>query len=126
MDQWTESTFILKPSLVAGIGVFATHPIKAGTEVFKDNYSPRVLKTKDIPKAFQKYCIFLNDEESLCPERFDRMEVEWFLNHSKDPNLSKTPDEKIIALKDIQAGDEVFIDYNQLNEPEHLKESYYK
>jgi len=134
--EWTEFSFILKPSPLGGIGVFATHDIAKGTQVFKNSFELRNLKTKDIPSELIKYCIFLNDEECLCPKRFDRMEIGWYLNHSSDPNIankfvithaSEFGKERLVyATKDIKAGDEILIDYNALGEPEHLKEDYYK
>ncbi|MBY0501984.1 MAG: SET domain-containing protein [Alphaproteobacteria bacterium] len=124
--EWTEFSFILGPSEISGIGVFATHNILKGTQIFSGAHSPRKMITKDIPSDFLKYCIFLNDEECLCPERFDRMEIGWFLNHSHNPNVSITPEKKLVAICDIKAGEEILVDYNELNEPEHLKEAYYE
>jgi SET domain-containing protein len=54
------------------------------------------------------------------------MEIGWFLNHSETPNIIKKSDGLVYAVTDIQAGDEILMDYNQLNEPESMKESYYK
>lgn len=133
---WSEFSVILKPSPLGGIGIFATHDIPTGTQVFTQEFKPRKAKIKDIPTEFMKYCIYINDEECLCPEHFDRMEIGWYMNHSDDPNIGKK--EKMIdvvndiqkrddyAIKDIKAGDEILIDYNCLTEPEHLKEDYYK
>ena len=84
------------------------------------------MNTKDIPNDFLRYCIFLNDEECICSERFDRMEIGWYLNHSHDPNVSITPKKRVIAICDIKAEEEIFLVYNELNEPEHLKEAYYE
>lgn len=101
------------------------------------------MKIKDIPTDMLKYCIYINDNEVIAPEHFDRMEIGWFINHSNDPNIIrgiliqddlkktvvKTDDSKIrtvFTIKEIKAGDEILIDYNTLNEPEHLKESYFK
>jgi hypothetical protein len=137
-SEWTEFSFILKPSQLGGIGVFATHDIAKGTQVFRSSFELRRLKTKDIPSELVKYCIYLNDEECLCPKRFDHMEIGWYLNHSPDPNIANkfiitNPDEidntdnrRVYAVKDIKAGDEIEIDYNALGEPENLKEDYYK
>lgn len=124
-SQWTEFSCILKPSSLGGIGVFATHDIAQGTRVFTGDFSPRKTKIKELPPEFLKYCMLINDEECWCPERFDRMEIGWYLNHSDHPNIKKVSDDNIFALKDIQEGDEILIDYNDLNEPQHLKESYY-
>lgn len=150
--KWTEFSFILKPSTLSGIGVFATHDIPLGTVLFNQNIRSnlRVLKIKDVPAEAIQYCIYINDEECLCPERFDRMEICWYLNHSADPNIAKkVPQHRygsqdtsafkdaqdfydrrdknpFYAIKDIKAGDEILIDYNELNEPEHLQEDYFK
>jgi SET domain-containing protein len=125
MGKWTEFSFILKPSPIGGIGVFATHDIPAGKQAFSGQFSPRKMAIKDVHADFLKYCIFVNDEECLCPERFDRMEIGWFLNHSDKPNIAKNAEGLTIAVRDIKAGDEILCDYNQLNEPDHLKEAYY-
>ena len=124
--QWTEFSFILGPSQIGGLGVFATHDISKGMKIFSGTHSVRTMNTKDIPIEFLKYCIFLNDEECKCPERFDRMEIGWYLNHSKEPNVSITPEKRMVAICDIKAGEEILLDYNELNEPEHLKEAYFK
>lgn len=137
--NWTEFSFILKPSPLGGVGVFATHDIPSGTLLFNQDYKSnhRTLKIKDVPEELIKYCIYINNDECLCPERFDHMEIGWYLNHSATPNIAKKDLNEITmnidrvkrpfyAIKDIKAGDEILIDYNYLNEPEHLKEDYYK
>ena len=126
MTIWTQFSLIIKPSTLGGVGVFATHAISAGTQVFAGMYSPRKWRIKDIPAEFVKYCILLNEEECLGPERFDRMEIAWYVNHSDQPNIERRSDNDVIACRDIQAGDEILLDYNQLHEPEHLKEGYYR
>jgi hypothetical protein len=144
--NWTEFSFIIKPSALGGVGVFATHDIPSGTILFNQDIKQklRVLKIKDVPAESLKYCIYINNNECLCPERFDRMEIGWYLNHSADANSAKKGVKKssvikdaqdfydkrdrypFYAIKDIKAGDEILIDYDELNEPEHFKEDYYK
>ena len=123
--QTTEFSFILKPSPIGGIGVFATHAIPAGSQVLSGKFLPRKMKTQDIPEEFLKYCVHLNDEECLCPRQFDRMEIGWYLNHSDNPNIMRKSEYTVFAIRDIKAGEEIFMDYNQLDEPTHLKEAYY-
>ena len=136
--DWSEFSFMLKPSPLGGVGVFATHDIPAGTHLFNPDFEIRTLKVKDVPAPLLQYCIYISDDECLCPERFDRMEIGWYINHSSTPNIakkSKAPNadavknikERIVhAVQDIKAGDEILIDYNYLDEPEHMKEDYYK
>lgn len=123
--EWSEFSFVLKPSPVGGVGVFAAHDISTGTQLFKRFTATRTVNVKDVPAEFLKYCIYISDDECICPEQFDRMEIGWYLNHSEEPNLLKLAEDVVIAKRDIKAGEELFIDYNQLNEPEHLKEPYY-
>lgn len=119
----TEYSFILGVSNVEGIGVFATHDIPKGTKViFITN---KKLKIKDIPKPFLKYVVYINDEECLGPNQFDRMGVLWYINHSDDPNVIEL-DGFIVAARDIKEGEEILFDYNQLDEPEQFKEAYFK
>lgn len=136
--EWSEFSFMLKPSSLGGIGVFATHDIPAGTILFSPNFEIRTLKIKDVPEPLLQYCIYINDEECLGPERFDRMEIGWYLNHSATPNIArKIPvsnaeavknikERAMHAIQDIKAGDEILMDYNELDEPEHFKEDYYR
>lgn len=136
--NWSEFSFVLKPSPLGGIGVFATHDISAGTLLFRpEGHVVRKLKIKDVPQELIKYCVYINDEECFAPERFDRMEIGWFINHSSTPNISSTREPEIdnitlvvkphfYAIKAIKSGEEIVMDYNELNEPEHLKESYFR
>ena len=136
--QWSEFSFMLQPSPLGGVGVFATHDIPAGTLLFNQNFELRTMKVIDVPAALLKYCIYISDEECLCPERFDRMEIGWYINHSSTPNIARKnrvsnaeavkniKERTVHAVRDIKAGEEILIDYNSLDEPEHMKEDYYK
>lgn len=125
--KWTEFSFVLKPSKLGGIGVFAAHDLPKDIEVLSGEYKPRTLKIKNVPPHLLIYCIYLNEEECLCPERFDRMDIGWYLNHSETPNLVRksATEYDLFTLREIKAGEEVLVNYNQLNEPENLKEAYY-
>jgi SET domain-containing protein len=67
-----------------------------------------------------------SDDECLCPQQFDRMEIGWYINHSSRPNIAKKSvvsnakavrgsKKRIIhAIREIKAGDEILMDYNRL------------
>lgn len=130
----SEFYFILKPSSLGGIGVFSVTDLPKNTIIFTSDFSPKIRLIKEVPEPFLKYCIYIDDKQCLSPERFDRMEMGWYINHSPNPNVIHdipvtdiTFDRpKLIAVNDIKVGDEILINYNQLNEPEHLKEAYYR
>jgi hypothetical protein len=136
--MWSEYSVVLKPSRVGGVGVFTTHDIAQGSLIFRDPFRVKIAQIKDIPNDFLPYCIYINSHEVVCPKRFDHMEIGWYINHSFEPNINHTfPDHKqdiiskfsrqiIYALRDIKSGEEILMDYNNLNEPDHLKERYYK
>lgn len=58
-------------------------------------------------------------------ERFDRMEIGWYIELTDDVahGLKKR---NVYTIKKIKAGEEILIDYNYLKEPEYLKEDYYR
>lgn len=141
--NWSEFSFMIQPSPLSGVGVFAAHDIVAGTLLCNQEHKVRLLKINDVPKDFLQYCVYINEKECIGPERFDRMEIGWYINHSSMPNIENR--EKIddiinqvkkhliwsvnvpfFAIKDIKTGDEILIDYNCLAEPEQLKEDFYK
>jgi len=128
-NKTDEFSFVLKPS-EHGVGVFATHDIKAGTylRIFGDEGAPVdvavIRKKEDVPESFRKYCVDRGDILE-CPKDFGCMEIGWLLNHSGTPNAYHKNYE-YHALRDIKVGEEITIDYNSLNEPEENKEEYYK
>src|ERR1700688_2167886 len=115
--KWSEFTLVLKPSPLGGVGVFAAENITAGTMLLR-TCDVRTLKVRDLPSEFAKYCIFINDEESRGPSRFDHMEIGWFINHSHTPNIALIPDDNrahvFEAIADISTGDEILLDYNSV------------
>lgn len=136
--KWSEFFCVIKPSPLGGVGVFATCDIHKNTQLFTNPFKIRLLKSKDIPEEFIQYCARINDTDCLCPERFDRMEIGWYINHSFEPNIARKSVEytakeihrekarPFYAVRDIRAGEEILVDYTYLKEPEHLKEEFYK
>lgn len=125
-----EFSFLLKPSTIesAGIGVFATHDMPVGTIIYfsQKNYPHRVLKKSDIPEDFLHFCIAVTEEEWLCPDDFSKMGFGWFINHSFTPNIKKVELGSAHVIRAIKKGDEILLNYNDLDEPESVKEDYYK
>lgn len=54
------------------------------------------------------------------------MEVGWYLNHSASPNMARLGNGRWLILKDIEQDEEILVDYNEFNEPEETKETFYK
>jgi SET domain-containing protein len=123
-----QELFILKPSNVEGVGVFALENIKEGTylELFREDFEEEVREVQDVPKELQGYCLNTADGKLLCPKYFNRMDIGNYLNHSENANLRYEKGKGYFAKRDIQKGEELFANYRELEEPENSRAEYYK
>jgi SET domain-containing protein len=114
--------FLLEPSSIQGVGVFAAHSFKKG------QYLPLFAKDERVRlhrlstnrgerRLLDQYCVqdSKNSQIFHCPADFTRMSVGWYLNHSDKPNAAHRNYE-YFALSGIRKGEEVTIDYRTLNE----------
>lgn len=110
-----ERSFVLRPSGIAGVGVFITHPVRKGTylALFLDDTVRRITyEEMEKDPQLEAFCLVygVEREEYCCvPHSFSKMEVGWFLNHSPTPNAER--DDGWRAARDIAAGEEITIDY---------------
>jgi hypothetical protein len=115
--------FRLKPSTIpgAGVGVFTTASIPRGT-VLKDLFAPDDVRrltwaefaTLLVPNEVKENFVTRYDDECFVPLCFNRMSVGWYLNDSDQPNLAHDANYDYFALRDIAAGEELFIRYDDL------------
>jgi hypothetical protein len=132
MNETNEFSFMLRPS-EHGVGVFVTHNISEGSHlrVFGDTNPVRFLKREDVPEMFWDWCAS-KGETLICPPDFGYMPIGWYLNHSNTPNARHDSKEDTGAYgmwhasRDIQAGEEITINYNELEEPEDQRKDYYR
>ena len=117
-------------SKVQGVGVIAVIDIPKGINPFAHS-SDKVLKLKrkDILKGlrpghrklYTDFCA-VEGEYLWAPVHFNRMDISWFLNHSKKPNVR--PVDKtgsfFKTLRKIKAGEELLSDYNLYCESDHV------
>ncbi|WP_290538538.1 MULTISPECIES: SET domain-containing protein [Alcanivorax] len=90
----------VRHSTVHGRGLFASQPIKKGTEL-------GLCKTKAAKKE-GPYVLSLDDEGK---ERYRVLCDLRFINHGKKPNVAYYDDLTVVALKSIKAGEELLHDY---------------
>jgi SET domain-containing protein len=121
-----QTKIILKSSPVHGIGVFALQKIPKGSRDFFFSDGGKWIKVpiQEVEKLpvharelVETYCLF--DEESyFVPEQgFNMIDPVIYLNHSSHPNIiSVNEGEKFEALKDIEAGEELLLNYNEIVE----------
>jgi methylase of polypeptide subunit release factors len=114
----------LAPSSIHGIGVFAQQRIEAGTNVFANDrreidwVPAAVLEDGAIPpRRRQFYADFAirRGTELGCPDNFNLLTVGWYLNEplaGEQPNIVATADFDLVAMRDIEAWEELTVDYS--------------
>jgi SET domain-containing protein len=128
LDELRHQTFVaIRPSPVAGIGVFAVRPIPEGC---RDLFTPPAGGDDGfiaVPRAeidglpeharhlVETYCLYDDVHYHLPAEGFKKMDLVHFLNHSELPNVRSVDDGAWFeALRDIAEGEELFVDYGTL------------
>ena len=125
LQQLHQHTFaMLKPSPLHGIGVFAITAINKGErKIFSDHESEWIEVSKEEVDALpqhakdliENHCLF-NETHYYIPEYgFKIFDLAVYLNHSDQPNLiSVNEGEFFEAIRDIEAGEELLIDYGTI------------
>lgn len=108
-----ETSFMLRPCAY-GVGVFAVHAIAKGAHLRlcsddREEISRKVPRDS-VAEPFLKYCLDQGDGTVIRPDDFGRMHLVWFLNHAETPNAAHR-NYVYYALRDIEAGEEILIDY---------------
>lgn len=109
----------LKPSKIAGVGVFAIRDIPANTPVFNEEApvgEEFIVNNKEIEKLdpeiqklYNEFCVRYEDHISG-PDNFDLVTVAWYVNHSRTPNVEYI-DDNFISIRKIKKGEEITADY---------------
>lgn len=118
----------LKPSKLHGVGVFAIRDIPKMTEPFHDallwhkkSYR-KVSKTelKQLPshlvKLIKIYAVGDKNHYWVSTDSWNKYGIDDFLNHSTKPNIGCVGEYKFIALRDINEGEELTIDYREIDD----------
>ena len=115
--------FRLKPSTIAdaGVGVFATTDIPRATVLkglFAEDDVRRLTWAEfaalRLPDEIKENFVTRYDTECFLPTSPNRMSVGWYLNDSSEPNLAHDANYDYYALRDIAAGEELLIRYDDL------------
>lgn len=116
-------------SEVHGIGVFAIRPIAEGTNIFpNDSQEIRWIDAEALERsgpdepARRFYADFgiRRGDRIGCPRSFENLTPSWYLNEPPEgtrPNVRADPNFSFFASRDIEAGEELTIDYASFSEP---------
>lgn len=127
LTELRDHTYVmLRPSPIAGVGVFAIRDIPKGCRAMF-SAPGRDSDWLTVPRAeidalptharqvVENYCLF--DEASyFVPARgFKELDVSLFLNHSDVPNVVSIEDGAYFeAVRDIAVGEELLVDYGEI------------
>lgn len=125
LKELSENTFVkLAPSAVEGIGVFALIRILKGTRgMFSKDKSEWLQISKNEINALpehsrhlvENFCLFDEDHYFVPEYGFKMIDLVIYVNHSELPNIKSLNDgEDFEALRDIEAGEELFLDYGSI------------
>ena len=125
LNQLSQRTFVrLGTSSVHGIGVFANRAIKKGQSgLFSNDSSEWIHLTHaeimSLPQSSQSlianFCLY-DEAGYFVPEYgFDLIDPVIYINHAETPNIQSVNEgADFVALCDIAAGEELFLDYGEL------------
>ncbi len=124
----TEVYCRLGVSRIHGIGVFAIRDIPKGTQPLVSllkikEFSFSKKEIKKLPTSVQKevrmFCYYNNDEHLIPSIGLNAMNMAFYMNHSKNPNIKYLKNNTLLSLRKIKAGEELFFDYDLAFDEEH-------
>ena len=107
-----------------GVGVFAIRDIPAGKRLFKGDSGtivrvPRAAVDRIVdPELRRMYFDFCPsvDDVFIAPADFNLLTMEWYLNHSADPNVVPDPNMQFSSCRPIAVGEELTTDYARFSD----------
>jgi len=126
-------TLELRPSKIhsQGVGVFAVRNIPRGQKVadglteedFENLVSWRQYSKFDakVQNKIMAFCVGTPDGFVPPPDyNFDKLSIEWFLNHSCEGNCGFDSEGDFVALRNIREGEEICHDYALIETNPHF------
>jgi hypothetical protein len=113
-QSWLDPRLEVRPSSIQGMGMFAREPIRAGETAII--WGGAVFTEQEIQSGRARPNTFAAIEEGLyladpVDATGDGEAVDYYLNHSCDPNLWMGDEITLVARRDIPAGEELTVDY---------------
>jgi uncharacterized protein len=102
-----------------GVGVFAIRDIPAGMRLFKGDSGmivrvPRSavdrIADPELRRMYFDFCPSV-DDVFIAPADFNLLTMEWYLNHSANPNVAADHNMQFSSCRPIAAGEELTTDY---------------
>ena len=114
---------------MCAIGVFAIRAIPKGVHPLKTMAQPKEVKftrkeIAELPKSVRRqidiFCYHHKDEVRVSTMGLNTMDMAFYLNHSKKPNLRMKKSGEFEALRRIKTGEELMMDYDHSFGEKHV------
>lgn len=115
MTSWINPKIVIKNAGAKGIGSFAGAPIAKSELVIVQG--GKIMKYSQIEesdyKSFAYHCFPIEQDLLICPiePKLEKLDGIFQVNHSCNPNCGFRGQIVLVAIRDIQAGEEVTYDY---------------
>ena len=118
-------------SPVHGIGVFAIKDIPKGAKplvslikIKEFSFSKKEINKlpASVKKEVRMFCYYDKDEYLIPSIGLNAMNMAFYMNHSKTPNVKYLKNNDIVALRKIKANEELFFDYDLAFDELHIFE----
>ena len=92
--------------------IFKDEIIEDSEEALKDTQilTKAEIAAKEYPELWKSLCYEIGGVKEVCPKDIDNPPAGFLINHSCDPNVGIKED-NMIAMRDIEAGEELAYDY---------------
>jgi SET domain-containing protein len=72
-----------------------------------------------VRKEIETFCYYDTKKYAIPSIGLNSMNLAFYMNHSKDPNVKYQKNGDIVALKKIKTGEELFFDYDDAFDDKH-------
>ncbi len=112
-------------SRIQGVGVIAVRDIPMGVNPFKGSRDYKLIpfKKEELEKLNPEVLRMANDffaqegDSLLIPEcGLNSIDVSFFMNHSKNPNVKVGADQDFYTMREIKKGEELITDYSTFSD----------
>jgi hypothetical protein len=106
---------ILKPSPIAGVGVFTTIDIRKNATIEDGLFSDRIFQTEQVTGWKLHFSVWDPKRYGYwIPADYHRMQIGWYINNSTMPTCKTKVGWNLLAGRYIYAGEEITHNYELL------------
>ena len=113
MKTYTSPKTIVRRSKKEGLGFFATEKILKGeTVAIKNGHIVDKFEAESLDNKLGDFSLQITDDFFICPKTKNEVDdIVIYINHSCEPNIGMDGQINYIAMRNIEPGEELCLDY---------------